>query len=223
MIELRNATCNKKLSDNNLSIEDFAKVLKLVSVITFRYTVIAKLHTNLKEDVYNKAAIGISANDFTSIQQIANSIKILYPSDNDFKNDFATKSISTKRGKKIVRYILFSLENHLSQADYEFEENPGTIEHILPENGNENYLEFFPAAIHESVVYRLGNYTLLEADKNRECEVLPFDDKKKIYYTSQYELAKEINSDSWTPNSIDIRQERLAKYATSIWRISQYD
>jgi uncharacterized protein with ParB-like and HNH nuclease domain len=208
---------------NNLSEEDFAKVLKLVSTITFRYTVIAKLHTNLKEDVYNKAAIKISNNASISIIEIAQIIKSLYPSDNDFKNDFASKSISTKRGKKIVRYILFSLENHLSQTDHDFEENPGTIEHILPENGNQNYVIEFPQAIHESVVYRLGNYTLLEEDKNRACEALAFPIKKEIYSNSQYQLSKEIRSNTWSPNSIDLRQERLAAYASSIWRISQYD
>lgn len=208
---------------NNLSQEEFARVLKLVSTITFRYTVIAKLHTNLKEDVYNKAAIKISNKEVTTIGEIAQLIKTLYPSDNDFKNDFSTKSISTKRGKKIVRYILFCLENHISQTDYDFEENPGSIEHILPENGNQSYLDEFPAAIHESVVYRLGNYTLLEEDKNRECETLPFEDKKEIFSTSQYKLSQEIQSNTWTPNSIEIRQARLANYASSIWRISQYD
>ncbi len=208
---------------NNLSEEHFSKVLKLVSVITFRYTVIARLHTNLKEDIYNKAAIQISKQNAATISQIANLIRPLYPPDQDFKRAFSSKSISTKRGKKVVRYILFSLENHLSQADYDFEENPGTIEHILPENGNENYLENFPQSVHDSVVYRLGNYTLLEDDKNRACETLPFDEKKNIFLTSQYELTKQIQSTIWSPNAIDNRQERLSNYASSIWRISQYD
>ncbi|MFK7900844.1 MAG: DUF262 domain-containing protein [Cyclobacteriaceae bacterium] len=208
---------------NNLDQEDFSRVLKLVSIITFRYTIIAKLHTNLKEDIYNKAAIQISKKEAINIGQIAELVKTLYPSDNDFKNDFASKSLSTKRGKKIVRYILFGLENHLSHTDSDYEENPGTIEHVLPENGNDNYLADFPQAIHESIVYRLGNYTILEGDKNRECEILPFEDKKAIYATSQYQLSKEIRSNSWTPNSIDLRQERLANYASTVWRISQYD
>ena len=208
---------------NTLSQEDFSKVLKLVSVITFRYTVIGKLQTNLKEDVYNKAAIAVSRGEVTTIRQIAALLKPLYPSDVDFKNNFSTKSISTKRGKKLLRYILYGIENHLSHADYDYEDNAGTIEHILPENGNENYLEDFPAAIHESVVYRLGNYTLLEDDKNRACETLTFAEKKLIYQTSQYELSKQITANQWTPNTIDRRQERLADYASSVWRISQYD
>lgn len=208
---------------NNLDIETFSGVLKFISIITFRYTIIAKLHTNLKEDIYNKAAIKISNHEASTLLQIADLIKPLYPSDNDFKNDFSTKSISTKRGKKLVRYIMFNLENHLSKADYDYEENPATIEHILPENGNENYLENFPQAIHESVVYRFGNYTLLEDDKNRKCETLPFEAKKEIFQTSQYELSKQVNYNDWTPNIIEKRQDSLAKHASSIWRISQFD
>ena len=208
---------------NNLSKEDFAKVLRLVSIITFRYTVIGKLPTNLKEDVYNKAAMAISQREATSFNQIAGQVRPLYPADIDFKKSFSIKSISTKRGRKLLRYVLYAIENHLSQADYDFEENPGTIEHILPENDNENYTEEFPAAIHDSLVYRLGNYTLLEEDKNRACATLPFADKKKVYHTSQYELSQQITSDRWTPNTLDRRQDRLADYASSIWRVSQYD
>ncbi len=208
---------------NNLDREDFANVLRLVSIITFRYTVIGKLQTNLKEDVYNKAAIAISREESVTIKRIAELLKPLYPTDIDFKNSFSTKSISTKRQKRLIRYILYATENHLGHANYDFEENPGTIEHILPENGNENYAEDFPTAIHDSVVYRLGNYTLLEDSKNRACEALPFAEKKEIYQNSQYELSKQITSDRWTPNTLDRRQERLADHASSIWRISQYD
>lgn len=208
---------------NKLSIEGFKKVLKLVSIITFRYTVIGRLHTNLKEDVYNKAAIKISSKEVDSIVGIADLVKPLYPSDNDFKNDFSTKYLSTKRGKKIVRYILFSIENHLSHNDYDFEDNSGTIEHILPENGHQNYLDNFPPAVHESVVYRLGNYTILEDDKNRECAVLPFSDKQVIFHTSQYVLSQQISFSTWTPNSIDRRQNEMAQQASSVWRISQFD
>lgn len=208
---------------NNLTEERFASVLKFVSVITFRYTVISKLHTNLKEDIYNKVAIAVTQNPEISLIEISTLLKPLYPNDKEFKNSFATKSISTKRGTKLVRYILFSIENHLSDVDYDFEENSGTIEHILPENGNQHYLEDFPQAIHDSIVYRLGNYTILEGAKNRECSDLPFADKKDIFITSQYEMTKSIENPNWTPNSIDSRQEWLGNQASSVWRISQLD
>ena len=208
---------------NNLTEERFAVVLKFVSVITFRYTVISKLHTNLKEDIYNKAAVAINDDPTISNVNIAQLLSSLYPNDKEFKNSFATKSISTKRRTKLVRYILFSIENQLNNVDYDFEENSGTIEHILPENGNEHYLTDFPQAIHESVVYRLGNYTILEEAKNRECNILPFSDKKSIFHTSQYEMTKSISNPNWTPNSIESRQEWLGNQASAVWRISQLD
>ncbi|MBC6409612.1 MAG: DUF262 domain-containing protein [Ekhidna sp.] len=208
---------------SNLIEEKFASVLKFLSVITFRYTVISKLHTNLKEDIYNKAAIEIGQKPDISLTEIANLLKPLYPNDKEFKNSFETKSISTKRGARLVRYILFNIENHFDNAAYDFEENAGTIEHILPENSSQHYLEDFPQAIHDSIVYRLGNYTILEEAKNRECSDLPFNDKKNIYSTSRYKMTKSIANPNWTPNSIDSRQEWLGNQASSIWRISQLD
>lgn len=208
---------------NNLTEEKFSSVLKFVSIITFRYTIISKLHTNLKEDIFNKVAISISINPSISLTEIAQLLKPLYPTDKEFKNSFATKSISTKSGTKLVRYILFSIENHLSKFDYDYEQNAGTIEHILPENGNHHYVEEFPKAIHDSSVYRLGNYTILEEAKNRDCGDSAFINKKKIYSTSQYKMTKEIATPYWTPNSIDSRQEWLAIQASSIWRIPQLD
>ncbi|WP_084757824.1 HNH endonuclease family protein [Spirosoma luteum] len=78
-------------------------------------------------------------------------------------------------------------------------------------------------AIQENYIYRLGNYTLLEEDKNRDCGTKDFSEKKDIYRTSQYSLSKSITADVWTPNTLEKRQERLAKAATSIWRLSQLD
>ncbi len=208
---------------NNLDEESFSKVLKFVSIITFRYTIILKLHTNTKEDIYNKVAIAINENPKISLNSIAQSLKPLYPNDKDFKNSFSSKSISTKRGTKLVRYILFSIENYLNKSHYDFEENAGTIEHILPENGNEHYLQDFPQTIHDSIVYRLGNYTILEESKNRDCSILPFNEKKEIYRTSRYEMTRRISNPNWTPNSVDNRQDWLATQATTVWRISQLD
>ncbi len=210
-------------SYNNLTSEEFFKVLRIVSVITFRYTVIGGLHTNLKEDVYNKAAIKISNKELTTAAAIAQEVKVLYTSDQDFKNDFSTTIVSTKRNQKLVRYILFGLENHLAQTDTDYEDSPATIEHILPENAGQEWIANFPASIQESLVYRIGNYTLLEDDKNRECAAKSFEAKKTIYHTSQYEMSKQIVAADWTPNTLDNRQTRLSEYASAVWRLPYFD
>lgn len=210
-------------SYNNLTPEEFTKVLRVVSVITFRYTIIGGLHTNLKEDVYNKAAIKISNNELTTASSIANEVKALYTSDKDFKNDFSTTAINTKRNKKLVRYILFEIENHLAQTDIDYEDSPATIEHILPENAGDDWVADFPVSIQESLVYRLGNYTILEDDKNRACGSKNFEEKKAIYQTSQYVMTKQIVAQCWTPNTLDNRQTKLSDYASTSWRLPYFD
>ncbi|MFT4662513.1 MAG: hypothetical protein ACI8XB_002803 [Patiriisocius sp.] len=54
------------------------------------------------------------------------------------------------------------------------------------------------------------------------CDILPFDDKKVIYATSQYKLSNDIQANSWTPQSIENRQLRLSNIAKEAWRISQF-
>ena len=208
----------------NLSQDEFTKVLKIVSVITFRYTVISGLNTNHKELAYAQAANKIARGDFTNAHQIAQSLKSIYVSNRDFKNDFSTLNVTTKGSKRrLVRYILFALENHLSQSDSDYEVDPATIEHILPESPTEVWLEYFPNSMFENYLCRIGNYTLLEADKNKACATNDFDHKKRVYAQSQYALSKDITANEWTPNTLDNRQNKLAQIATSVWRISQLD
>lgn len=209
---------------NKLDDKEFTKVLKIVSVITFRYTVVSGLSTNPKEQVYGQAAIKVSRGDCVNSFSIAQELKNLYVNDTDFKNDFSTLSISTKgKNRKLVRYVLFELENQLSQTDIDYEDSPATIEHILPENANEDWLDNFPFSVQENYIYRIGNYALLEADKNKDCGIKKFSEKKRIYQTSQYKLAQQVTADEWTPNTVDTRQSRLAAIATSVWRLSQLD
>jgi hypothetical protein len=111
----------------------------------------------------------------------------------------------------------------LAQTDTDYEDSPATIEHILPENAGDEWVANFPVSIQESLVYRLGNYTLLEDDKNRECGTKNFEAKKAIYQISQYAMPKQIVAPDWTPNTLDNRQTRLSDYATTSWRLPYFD
>ena len=209
---------------NNLNQEEFIKVLRIVSVITFRYTVVSGLNTNPKEQAYGQAAMKVSNQQCSNAFSIAQELKALYVIDFNFKNDFSTLSISTKgRNRKLARYILFEIENQLSHTDIDYEDSSATIEHILPENPNDDWTENFPVSVQENYVYRIGNYALLESDKNKDCGNKNFAEKKSIYQTSQYALSNQITADEWTPNTLENRQARLADTATSVWRVSQLD
>ncbi len=79
---------------NNLSTEEFTKVLRIISVITFRFTIIGALNPNLKETYYIRTANRISEKKLTSASAIAQEFKSLYTTDKDFKNSFLTKKVS---------------------------------------------------------------------------------------------------------------------------------
>lgn len=93
------------------------------------------------------------------------------------------KSIRTKRSSKLPRYIMFTIESHLSGINYDFEQDNGTLEQILPENPTDEWIKEFPRDVEESFIYRLGNFTILESDKNRLLGNKGYAVKAEIYKT----------------------------------------
>lgn len=201
---------------------EFETVLRFCAVISFRYNVIGGLNPNNQEIVFNRAARKIFKGTISTAAQVAQELKDIYPSDEDFANAFSTKELNTKRYKKLSRYILYALENQIAATDRNFEDETGTIEHILPENPSYGWEASFAHDEQANYIYRLGNLTLLETGKNNECQNKLFAEKKSIYQTSQYMMTREVvNYPEWTPSQLKSRQERLSGVATAVWRISQ--
>jgi hypothetical protein len=198
----------------------FPRVLKISAVISFRYNVIARRNPNEMERVYNSVSQKIFNEDIYSLKEIIKELKFLYIDDNDFKNIFSTKEISTGgKNKRLVKYILTEIENHISSSDNDFNDANFTIEHVLPENYSEEWNDLFEGNA-DKFVHRLGNYTLLEDKKNRRAADKSYQEKKEIYKESRYKLTKEyINFDEWNISSLNSYQNRLAKIATGIWKI----
>lgn len=99
--------------------------------------------------------------------------------------------------------------------------DPGTVEHILPENPSDVWSEAFPPDHFENSVYRIGNLTLLEAATNREIGNSPYPHKRSAYGDSGYELTRQIADmapELWTPDLIAGRQDALARHAVTIWK-----
>lgn len=163
------------------SSHEFTSLLRTIMVISFRYNTIGAYSPNEQEKIYNHIAENISQKQRTSLSHIWQYLKPIYISDKRFKTDFSEKILSTTdtRTKKIVRYILCSLEKQLSNIDYDFISDSFNIEHILPENAPDNWGNF---SYEESktLVYRLGNMTLLQSSTNRE---LGTEEYKKAYRT----------------------------------------
>jgi uncharacterized protein with ParB-like and HNH nuclease domain len=211
------------ISHKYLDPKDFKKLLKAVVSISYRYSVISRYQTNIMDKIYNKASMSVYESDGNiSIGEILNSIKELYITDDDFKNSFEGKTFNTNNSnhKKQARYTLYKIEGQIENGNkYDYTSDAGTIEHILPENLTQEWEQIFSEDEHIRNVYKIGNFTLLEANKNREIADRTFSDKEKVYHTSKYAMSKIINASEWNINAIKSRQSKLANIACGIWKI----
>lgn len=208
---------------NYLDVGEFVKVLKICSIISFRYSAIGKLNPNEMERVYNKCAIKIANKEISKAKNVFDELKKIYIGDDEFEKSFSTASINTGSGryKKLAKYILVNLENKLSTNTYDYETNDATIEHILPENPAEtsNWGEKFNAEELDKLRFWIGNYTLLESSKNGKIGAKSFDEKLPEYKKSNYKLSNTISYGEWNPSNLKKRQDELAKIAKNIWRL----
>lgn len=207
----------KYLKDKDL--KEFARLVKISVVVSFRYNIIGGLNPNEQEEVYNRLALKIyqeghfDPDDFYPV----------YVADDSFENDFSTKEFrNTSRNHKIVKYIFSELEKYLYKNDISWESDLFTVEHILPEGADESWGDFTYEEINRNV-FRLGNLTLLEEELNRRAGSEKFEEKIKIYSKSNSQLTRAIvkNYHSWNEDKLASRQRELAKHAKNIWRIPE--
>ncbi|MBU6219911.1 MAG: DUF262 domain-containing protein [Bacteroidetes bacterium] len=203
----------------NLEIENFRKLAKICSVISFRYNIIGGLNPNAQEDVYNTVALKISSNKRFEVADF----QPIYVNDFNFENDFSTKEFkNTTRNHKIVKYILSKIEAYQHKNEIDPESDLFTIEHILPENADDTWGNFTFEEINRSV-YRLGNLTLLEKKLNREAGQKIYGEKIELFAQSNCELTKSLpdNFNTWNEDKLAARQRELAKHAKAIWKIQE--
>ena len=203
----------------NLEVENFKKLAKICSVISFRYNIIGGLNPNAQEDVYNTVALKISSNKRFEVADF----QTIYVSDLNFENDFSTKEFrNTTRNHKIVKYILSKIEVYQHKNEIDPESDLFTIEHILPENADDTWGNFTFEEINRSV-YRMGNLTLLERKLNREAGQKGYVEKIVLFAQSNSELTKTLpdNFNTWNEDKLAARQRELAKHAKAIWKIQE--
>ena len=197
---------------------DFTRLLKLVSVFSFRHTIVSSLNPSELETLYSQVAIAITNGEINNPRQVFDRLHSAYVSDEKFSQDFSLLSISTKgqQKKKLVQYILSKLESDSSGID--IDEDSFSIEHILPESPSSEWLDFFSDTQIEAMVYRLGNLTPLEPSLNRQIGNKPYQIKQPVYQQSVYKLTKDIVNEEWNPKILANRQRKLAQRAVQVWK-----
>lgn len=212
--------CHERFFDSDRPA--FTSILRAVAVVSFRYNVICNLQTHEQESLYNSIARKVSDGTYTTRSDVIGALRDVYPSDVTFNAAFTDKELRTTnhRNKKVVRYILFEIEQQRSGQDFDLESASYSIEHILPEHPSEvwNHID---EAKQERLIYRLGNMTPLETGKNRDLGNGAYAAKQAVYATSNFQITRGVadNYDSWDERKVESHQRALADIATSIWRI----
>lgn len=206
----------------NFDPNDFERLLKLVVAITFRFTVVAGLNTNELEPVSHDAAKVILDRSAKGPADVFRSLQSIYVDDQRFMDSFSFIEIPTQGQKKrLAKYVLCELESYLSGRQCDFETDPATIEHILPENPGADWEEALNPDRIEKIVYRIGNLTLLEPSLNRAVGNESYSVKIDHYRRSRYTITNglvEVVPTEWSEELIANRQRELAKIAAKVWR-----
>ena len=204
------------------SDDDFVRLLKLAAVIAFRYSAVSGLNPNLLERVCHFAARAVIDGSAARPGAVFAQLRPIYVEDDRFESDFARWTVSTRGQRaKLGRYVLARLESDCGERAVDADTDPGTVEHVLPENPAGGWGDVFPPDRWEGAVERLGNLTLLERALNREVGNGPYSTKRAAYGSSMYSLTREIVDlapEEWTPALLDERQRRLAARAVRLWR-----
>lgn len=205
-----------------LDRDDFVRVLRHLTVISFRYTVVSGLNTNALEPVYHDAAKSVGDGTSTRAGHVAERLRSIYVNDERFAAAFSALDLEgAAHSRKIAKYILAKLQTHISGRLCDPDTDPGTIEHILPQNPSDDWDADFPGETWEQNVERLGNLTLLEAALNRNLANSAYIEKVAEYPNSAYELTQAIPQlapETWTRALLHERQRILAQSAVQIWR-----
>lgn len=208
--------------ENNRAI--FAKVLRYLDILSFRYNVICNFQTNEQERLYNQIAIKLSEDLLQAPQALKESLRILYPDDSIFQAALEKKILVTtnSRNRRIVRKVLFLIESHLSGKKLNEESDQYNLEHILPENPVQEEWPNYNEKTEHDFIHRLGNITLMETSQNRDVGNSSYQIKKKSYAKSIFAHTRKVAEDynTWNSDKIVARQNWLSKQIVALWRIN---
>lgn len=200
----------------------FYSVLRMITVFSFRYSIIMGMGPGNIERNFSEAALYVRNNTNCSASDVFKRIQHLYPSDEDFYDAFKEKEITQS---SIARYILRKINDKLEEGSglvvnkNSFAMN---LEHVMPQNiKDKEWMQHGEDSEVTDYIHRLGNMTLLSTGINRKVANSSFNEKLIEYRkTTPLKISEGIfDKEEWTLTNIDNRQIQLAKIAKCIWRV----
>lgn len=151
--------------------------------------------------------------------------KRLYPSDNRIRQNLLTNALYDGNRRARLVFVMDELNRHLSQGTdgHTVLNDEATIEHILPQNLNDEWREHLGASadsIHRDYLNTIGNLTLVTQGKNSEVSNGLFNDKLDILSTHALRLNHQYFSKTiarWDAEAIRTRSAWLTNLIFEVW------
>jgi uncharacterized protein with ParB-like and HNH nuclease domain len=193
---------------------------KRLVAVAVRFQIVGGAGGGTLERIYSDAARGVAEGKLSSIDEILTGFSTL-PTDSAFIAAFTVTSISKQ---SLARYYLRMLESGVPEASSELvpstDSGQVNLEHILPINPSEKWMDSWPTDDAKAYQRRLGNMAIMAAKLNSSIGNQDFSTKKIELSKSHFYCTKIIGKAStWDQSAIEKRQTEMAEIAAKVWSI----
>lgn len=204
-------------SDRLISDSDAKEILTMIESFVVR-RIICGIPTNRLRHIFANMSGNVNVSNYVGSSRDY-LLRNEWPGDEEFKNKFQIARIYLPTRLARTRLILNALEQSFEHKEPIPVEENITIEHIMPQTLNEPWKAMLGSSsseIHNQWLHTVGNLTL--TGYNPDMGNQPFEEKKKVYAISHYELSRGVaSSPVWNEQSIKDRGAFLSERVVKIW------
>jgi uncharacterized protein with ParB-like and HNH nuclease domain len=203
------------LRDGTVKAEEGVAILRLIESFLVRRALCGHEPTGLHA-VFKR--LWVDCEGHPSAEKVAKGIRahrtVVWPGNADVVNAIAGRPLY---GSSVTLHVLAELNRHMGG------DQPGTppwIEHVLPENPNEEWFDLFTKDEHQLMKDLLGNLLPLSQEMNQSLGNGPFNQKRQIYRDdSGFKAARKFAEDysEWTPKQLRDRSDTLSSWVLERW------
>lgn len=203
--------------DTLISDGDVKEVLSMIESFVVRRIICGVPTNRLRQIFVNMSEKVILPNYVNNAREYL--LQNEWPGDDEFKTKFQTARVYLRSRLARTGLILNSLEQSFEHKEPIPFNDKITIEHIMPQTLNEPWKAMIGSSvkeIHNQWLHTIGNLTL--TGYNPDMGNKPFEEKKKVFESSHYELSRTVASCVvWDGQSIKDRGVFLSERAVKIW------
>jgi len=212
--------CWARLGVSNIG--EFRRVLNSIVNFTFRYNTVCGLNPNMLEVIYSELSTKFRRGEI-NVDDILSRLRKASPDKDIFINSF--KEMETK-SSALAKYILVKINDKLlseeGKKEIQAKVRKINLEHIIPKRPSSEWISYLDSKSldYRTLVYRLGNMTVMLSRMNQAIQNKSFEKKREYYVKSQLPLNFELGSfQEFGLDEINKRQLTMAAIAENIWNL----